>query len=536
MKVSDFFVQALESEGVEYIFGLPGEENLDILESIRKSKKIKFILTRHEQSAGFMAAIFGRLTGKAGVCLSTLGPGATNLVTASAYAKLGAMPMIMITGQKPIRKNNQGKFQIIDIVKIMKPVTKYAKQISSGQRISSIIRNSFKIAEEERPGPVLLELPEDIAQEEVENVKIIKPSYVRRPIAEEKAIKIAVEMIEKAKRPIILAGAGINRKQISKMLILFLEKTKILYITTQMGKGATPPNPYYIGTTALSKNSYVHNAIKYSDLVINIGHDVVEKPPFLMRHGKEKVIHINFFSARFDDVYFPQLEVVGDIANSIYQIKEKIKVQKHWDFSKYKKIQKKIRETIEISNKENDFPMKPARIVKDINDIYFENGVVCLDNGLYKIWFARNYKTKESNTLILDNALATMGAGLPSAIATKIIKPEKKVVAVAGDGGFMMNSQEIETAIRLKLDIVIIVLSDNAFGMIKWKQKIHEHDEWGLDFKNPDFIKYAESYGAKGYKIKKTEDFKKILFECSEKKGVHLIDLPIDYNTSQENF
>ena len=324
MKASDIFVKALEAEEVEYIFGIPGEENLDILNSLKDSP-IKLILTRHEQAAGFMAATYGRLTGKAGVSLATLGPGATNLVTAAAYAQLGAMPMMMITGQKPIKSSKQGRFQIIDVVDMMRSLTKYTRQIQGADSIPAHVRESFRVAEDERPGATHLELPEDIASDH-SDMPIIPKSSFRRPIAEAKAINEAVIMIESATRPVILIGAGANRKRTHKMLQLLVEKTGIHFFSTQMGKGVVDErNPLFLGTAALSDNDFLHRAIASADLIINIGHDVVEKPPFFMDNGSVKVIHVNYVTAPIDPVYYPQQGVIGDIANSVWQLSEHIK-------------------------------------------------------------------------------------------------------------------------------------------------------------------------------------------------------------------
>jgi len=530
MKASDLFIKALEEEGVDYIFGIPGEENLDFLNSLKDSKKIKLILTRHEQGAGFMASTIGRLTGKVGVCLSTLGPGATNFVTAAAYAQLGGMPMLMITGQKPIKSSKQGQFQIVDIVDMMKPLTKYTRQIVSGDTIPSRVREAFRLAEEEKPGAVHLELPEDIADEDTD-VPLIQKSSFRRPIAEEKAIQKAVELIESAKSPLLLIGAGSNRKMTSKMLLEFITKTGIPFFTTQMGKGVIDErNPLCLGCAALSSKDFVHRAIEKADLIINVGHDVVEKPPFFMKPGGVKVLHINFFTAAVDPVYFPQAELIGDIANSIWQINQRIKPNSNWDFAYFKKVKSVIDENLLEGTTDNRFPIYPQRIVAEIRRNLPEDGMICLDNGVYKIWFARNYRAYQPNTVLLDNALATMGAGLPSAIASKIVYPNRKVVSICGDGGFMMNSQEMETAVRLGLDLVVIILRDNAYGMIKWKQSNMGFANWGLDYGNPDFVKYAESYGAKGHRPTSADDFSNTLKTCLDSKGVHLIDLQIDYS------
>ncbi|MEP5229940.1 acetolactate synthase large subunit [Alcanivorax sp.] len=528
MKASDLFVRALEAEGVEHVFAIPGEENLDLLESLRGSN-IKLVITRHEQAAGFMASTYGRLTGKAGVCMSTLGPGATNLVTAAAYAQLGAMPMVMITGQKPIKTSKQGQFQIIDVVDMMRPLTKFTKQVVSGDSIPTRIRESFRLAQEERPGATHLELPEDIAREH-STMPVTEPSATRRPIAEDKAICKAIEAIKGARKPLLLAGAGANRKLTSKMLRQFVEKLGIPVITTQMGKGVVDETgPHFLGNTALSDGDFVHRAIDQADLIINVGHDVVEKPPFFMRPGGAEVVHINFNSAQVDPVYFPQIEVVGDIANSLWQLKERLDPQEHWSFSDFHRIRDALQKHINEGIQDDSFPIRPQRLVDEIRKVMPEDGILTLDNGMYKIWFARNYPATKPNTVLLDNALATMGAGLPSGMAAKMVHPDRRVMAIVGDGGFMMNSQELETAVRLKLDIVVLILRDDGYGMIKWKQNDMDFQDFGLDFQNPDFVDYARAYGAHGHRVESTAGLGPLVEECYQQGGVHVIDCMVDY-------
>ncbi len=529
IKASDLMVRALEREGVEYIFGIPGEENLDLLESLRNST-IKLVITRHEQAAGFMAATIGRLTGKVGVCLATLGPGATNFVTAAAYAQLGAMPMMMITGQKPIKKSKQARFQIIDVVEMMGPVTKYTRQIVHGPNIPSAIREAVRLAEEERPGAVHLELPEDIAEEQVSDPFLFDPKAARRPAAETKAVAQAVKMIEDARHPLLLVGAGANRKRTSNMLQQFVELTGIPFICTQMGKGVIDErHPRYMGTAALSDNDSVHEATAAADLIINVGHDVIEKPPFLMSEDGFEVLHISFASASVDAIYFPQLEVVGDIANAIWQINESIQVQDHWDFSTFRTVQQQVEEHTTEKSDDPSFPLIPQRLVADVRKAMPDDGILCLDNGMYKIWFARNYKAYQPNTILLDNALATMGAGLPSALGASFVYPDRKIVAVCGDGGFMMNSQELETAVRTRRNVTTLILRDDSYGMIRWKQGEAGFEDWGLEFGNPDFVAYAESYGAKGFRVKKADDLLEMLTSCLDAGGVNVIEVPIDY-------
>ncbi|RQS43612.1 acetolactate synthase large subunit [Burkholderia sp. Bp8990] len=532
MKASDLFVKALEAEGVEYVFGIPGEENLDLLESLRRSK-IKLVLTRHEQAAGFMAATYGRLTGRTGVCLATLGPGATNFVTAAAYAQLGGMPMLMITGQKPIKSSKQGHFQIVDVVDMMQPLTKFTRQIVSIGNIPSAVREAFRRAEEERPGAAHLELPEDIAHEEGDG-KPIPRSYSRRPVAEEKAVAHAVDAIQAAHHPLLMIGAGGNRKTTCKMLLEFVDKTGIPFFTTQMGKGVIDEtHPLWLGNATLSDGDFVHRAIEHADCIINVGHDVIEKPPFFMRTDDKTVIHVNFLGAQVDPVYFPQIEVVGDIANAVWQMKEAVTPQSHWDFERFKMIKAHFDAHLEKGQHDPRFPMYPVRIVNDLYNALPVDGIVCLDNGMYKIWFARYWRAHEPNSLLLDNALASMGAGLPSAIATKIVHPQRKVIAVCGDGGFMMNSQELETAVRLKLDIVVMILRDDAFGMIRWKQENMNFPDFAMTLKNPDFVSYAQSYGAHGHRVEAADDLGPLLRDCFATPGVHVIDVPIDYSDNE---
>lgn len=529
MKASDLFIQALESEGVEYVFGIPGEENLDFLDSLSRSN-IKLILTRHEQAAGFMAATYGRLTGKAGVCLSTLGPGATNFVTAAAYAQLGGMPMLMITGQKPVKSSKQGQFQIVNIVDMMRPLTKYTRQLVSATSIPSRVREAFRLAQEEKPGAVHLELPEDIAAEHTDAC-LIPASLVRRPTAEIKSIRQAIERIKKSVRPLLIVGAGANRKLTCRMLRAFIGKFGIPVVTTQMGKGvADERSPLFLGNAALSAGDFVHRAIDAADLIINVGHDVVEKPPFIMNSGGVEVIHVNFSSAAVDPVYFPQIEVVGDIANSIWQITEGLEKQSHWDFGRFMEVRQAAQANLLEGSDDPRFPILPQRLVADVRTATEGAGIIALDNGVYKIWFARNYAAHSSNSVLLDNALATMGAGLPSAMAAKIVHPDRSVTAICGDGGFMMNSQELETAVRLGLHIVVVILRDNAYGMIKWKQANMGLADFGLDYGNPDFVQYANSYGAIGHRVTSAESLLTTLQSCHAQPAVHVIEVPVDYS------
>ncbi len=533
MKASDLFIAALEAEKVEYIFAVPGEENLDLLESLRTSS-IELVLTRHEQGAGFMAATYGRLTGKAGVCLATLGPGATNLTTPAAYAALGAFPLVIITGQKPIKTSKQAQFQIVDVVSLFTPLCKASTQIVNGNRIPSLVREGFRLAQEERPGAVLLELPEDIAEEQTVE-PVIPPHDRRYAVAGDAALDEAARRILAAQRPLLLIGAGANRRRASKALRKFVADTGFPFFDTQMGKGVVDEdNELYLGTAALSSGDYVHCAIEKADLIVNIGHDVVEKPPFFMEPGGQTVIHINYKAAEVDQVYFPQLEVIGDIAGSVERLGSRLDGKLQCDRSYYTALHHEIASHISETSDDERFPMVPQRVVADVRSVMARDDIVALDNGIYKIWFARNYIAHEPGTILLDNALATMGAGLPSAMMAAMLSPGRRVLAVCGDGGLMMNSQELETAVRLGLNLVVLILNDAAYGMIRWKQDQLGFPDYGLTFSNPDFVTYAQSYGATGHHVERSADLVSVLNAAFEAGGVHLVDLPVDYSENKK--
>jgi acetolactate synthase I/II/III large subunit len=533
-KGSDLFVAALENEGVRRVFGVPGEENLDTVESLRTSS-IELVVTRHEQSAAFMAATYGRLTGHPGVCMSTLGPGALNLATGAAYAHLGAMPMILITGQKAIRSSHQARFQIVDMVATMKPLTKFSRQIVSTQSIPTIVREAFRVAAEERPGPVHLELPEDVAGEQAADVAMVPVHEAELPVAPSAALDRAAEMIRQAERPLVMLGAAASRPRLGSDLARFLARTRIPFFSTQMGKGivaeesAEQSIDLWLGTAALSERDYVHEAIDRADLIIAIGHDTVEKPPFFMGPGGPDVIHVSYAPPNIEEVYFPQASVVGDVGPSLSLLGDRLE-GKLSNGSALLPMRDSILARVMAGADDDRFPLTPQRIVADVRKVMPEDGIVALDNGMYKIWFARSYRTPRSNTLLLDNALATMGAGLPSAMMASILYPGRWVLAVCGDGGFMMNSQELETAVRLKLNLVVLILQDDAYGMIRWKQAVDKFADFGLTFGNPDFVKYAESYGARGARVESTEAFIPTLQAAFDAGGVHLVTAPIDYS------
>ena len=529
-KGSDLLVAALENEGVERIFGIPGEENLAVVESLRNSS-IELVLTRHEQAAAFMAATYGRLTGKPGVCITTLGPGALNLATGAAYAHLGAMPMVMITGQKGILSSRQARFQMVDIVAAMKPLTKLARQIVSADMIPTLVRDAFRLAREERPGPVHLELPEDIAGEDCHPVPLAPPHPVELPVASTQALDRAAAMILAAERPLVMLGAAASRPRASSDLAQFVLRTGLPYFTTQMGKGTVSgATEQYMGTAALTERDYVHEAIERADLIVTIGHDTIEKPPFIMGPDGPQVIHVGYQPASVEQVYFPQAEVIGDVGPSLTLLADRLEGR-----IANAGALLPLREGIlaRIADRAAEDRFIPQRIVHDVRQVMPSDGIIALDNGMYKIWFARNYRTRIANTVLLDNALATMGAGLPSAVMAALLYPERRVMAICGDGGFMMNSQELETAVRLKLNLVVLVLVDGAFGMIRWKQAVDHFPDFGMTFGNPDFARYAQAYGAKGSYVSDIAQFAPTLEAAFSEGGVHLVAAPIDYSENK---
>ena len=534
MKASDLLVQCLEEEGAEYVFAVPGEENLDLLESLRTSK-IQVVVTRHEQAAAFMAATYGRLTGKAGVCLSTLGPGATNLVTGIAHAQLGGMPLVAITGQKGVRENLQANFQVLDIVNMMKPLTKRSVSLAGPKLIPKEVRQAFKLATTERQGVCHLELPEDIAGEEV-NLHPHAAVKLRRPVPDAKAIRLSAEKIRQAKHPILIVSSRAQRTSVSAALKEFCTTTGIYVIHTQLGKGVLgDDHPQSLFAFGLHRKDYVNCVVDRADLIITLGYSTQEHPPSVWNRALDKdILHVDFTPADVDIYYNPQLELIGDIAASLQLLQREL--QGYHPEGKYEEKTRKelFHKYFEEGAGDGAFPLRPRRIVAECRKVLGKSDILCLDNGIYKLWFSRHYPVYKFGTFFLDNALATMGAGLPSALAAKLVHPEKKVLAVVGDGGFMMNSQEVETALRLKLNVVVLILNDNAYGFIKWKQQAHGFPNFALDYGNPDFVKYAESYGARGMKVKKAEELPAFLKKAFAEKGPVLIECPIDYSENKK--
>jgi acetolactate synthase-1/2/3 large subunit len=530
MKASDLFVRCLEEEGVEYIFAVPGEENLDLVESLRTSS-IQLIVTRHEQHAAFMAATYGRLTGRAGVCMATLGPGATNLLTGIAYAQLCGVPLVAITGQKGIKNNWQGNFQIVDVVGTFRPVTKWNRQITASSTIPRFVRYAFKVAEDERPGACHLELPEDVAEEPTPDRSPFPRVRLRRPVPDDKAIDNAIELIRSAKMPLLILSAGANRKRVGKQLQQFMEKLGVFAVSTQMGKGVlSDAHPQSLFCLGIHKKDYVHAAIEAADLIITVGYSIVEYPPSVWNSRRDKrILHLDYRIAEPDEYYSPDIEVIGDVSYTLWAIHSRMSDDDRFETDRLFRLRAALSERLHRPPETRSFPPTPRAVVHDVRAALDDEDIICLDNGIYKLWFARSYRSYADNTVLLDNALATMGAGLASAMAAKLVQPERKAVAICGDGGFMMNSQDLETAVRLRQNVVILLLRDDGYGFIRWKQQGMGFEEFGMAFGNPDFVKYAQAYGAEGLRVTEELSLAEALQQAFTIAGPVLIDCPIDY-------
>ncbi|MDJ0691739.1 MAG: acetolactate synthase large subunit [Xenococcaceae cyanobacterium MO_188.B32] len=531
LNTAELLVQCLENEGVEYLFGLPGEENLHILEALRNSS-IQFITTRHEQGAAFMADVYGRLTGKAGVCLSTLGPGATNLMTGVADANLDGAPLVAITGQVGTDRMHIESHQYLDLVAMFAPVTKWNTQIVRPHNTPEIIRKAFKVAQSEKPGAVHIDLPENIAAMPVAGTPLRRDDR-EKIYASYRSINAAAAAISKAKNPLVLAGNGIIRGHASEALTEFITQLNIPVANTFMGKGAIPyTHPLSIWTIGLQQRDLISCAFDSADLVIAVGYDLIEYSPKKWNpEGTIPIVHIGINPAEIDSSYIPMVEVVGDISDSLMDIMKRTDRQGKSTPSAAK-LRQEIREDYEQYAKDEGFPIKPQKIIYDLRQVMGPEDIVISDVGAHKMWMARHYHSDCPNTCIISNGFAAMGIAIPGAMAAKLVHPDKKVVAVTGDGGFMMNCQELETALRAKTPFVTLIFNDNGYGLIEWKQINQFGHSSFIDFGNPDFVKFAESMGVKGYRVESAADLIPTLKEALAQDLPAVIDCPVDY---QEN-
>jgi acetolactate synthase-1/2/3 large subunit len=528
MNTAKLLIKCLENEGVEYIFGLPGEENLHLLEALKDSS-IQFITTRHEQGAAFMADVYGRLTGKAGVCLSTLGPGATNLMTGVADANLDGAPLVAITGQVGTDRMHIESHQYLDLVAMFAPVTKWNKQIVRPGITPEVVRKAFKVAEKEKPGAVHIDLPENIAAMPVEG-KPLRIDNREKIYASYRSVNAASLAIAKAKNPLILTGNGAIRAQAADALTEFATRLNIPVANTFMGKGAIPYiHPLSLWTVGLQQRDFITCAFEQTDLIIAVGYDLIEYSPKSWNpDGTTPIIHIAAHSAEIDSSYIPTVEVIGDIADSLDEILKRCdRTGKPLPFAA--SLRNEIREDYEQYAHDEGFPIKPQKIIYDLRQVMGSDDIVISDVGAHKMWMARHYHCESPNTCIISNGFAAMGIAIPGALAAKLVNPNKKVVAVTGDGGFMMNCQELETALRVKTAFVTLIFNDNAYGLIAWKQMNQFGSTSYVNFENPDFVKFAESMGLKGYRVTSAEDLIPTLKTALEQDVPTVIDCPVDY-------
>lgn len=544
MKASDLFVKCLESEGVRYIFGVPGEENADFVLSLDDSS-IELILTRHEQGAAFMAEVYGRLTGNPGVCLGTLGPGATNLITGVADGNMDRSPMLVLTGQGASTRLHKESHQVMDVVKMFEPVTKWSHRIIHQDNIPEVVRKAVRLSRTEKPGACHIELPEDLAKLDAAT-KPMSVQRFRRPAADDKIADRAFEAIRNAKRPIIIAGNGCIRKRASKQLRIFCEKTGIGVASTFMAKGCVDMDAdHSLFTIGLQAKDLVACSVEAADLVITIGYDMVEYPPRLWNPGGEKpVVHIDFAPAEIDANYHPGIEMVGDIAHSLWMLNERVDTAGGYSFdtSQQRAVRREmLQEFAEKKDEDKQGAISPQKALWDVREVMGPSDLVLSDVGAHKMWIARHYHCHEPNTCLIPNGFCSMGFALPGAIGASLVfqhqldggPAQRKVLAICGDGGFLMNVQEMETARRLNSDIVVFVWVDNSYGLIEWKQDNEFHRHIDLSFGNPDFVKLAEAFGWRGMTVDRGGDLKATLTEALATEGPVLVAMPVDYRENQ---
>ena len=531
MTAAQLLVKCLENEGVDYIFGIPGEENIDIMDALLESK-IKFVTTRHEQGAAFMADVYGRLTGRAGVCMATLGPGATNLITGFADANMDRAPIVAIAGQGATTRLHKESHQILNLVNMFQPISKYATQILAPEIVPEVVRKAFKVAQTEKPGGAFIDFPENVAEAKVEGRPIeVQKAYTS--VAPDFKIEQAAKLISEAKAPVILAGNGVVRQGAAAELVRFAEVLRIPVANTFMAKGVVPfSNEFSLGTIGLKAKDLPWYAFEKADVVICVGYDMVEYHPDMWNPDNDKtIIHIDALPAEVDGHYIVAVGVLGDLGTSLRALSVKANPQKAAPF---KKVREAIIDDRSCYSKDSGFPVKPQKIVWDLREVLAPDDIAISDVGAHKMWMARMYRAERPNTCIISNGFASMGIAVPGAIAAKLAYPDRKVVAVTGDAGFLMNSQEIETAMRVGTPFVILIWNDSEYGLITWHQLRHFGRPSHITFKNPDFVKYAESFGAKGYRVERAEDLIPTLKRALDDKVVAIVDCPVDYSENMK--
>ncbi len=536
--VAQLFVDCLENEGVQFIFGVPGEENVEFMMALEESP-IQFILCRHEQGAAFMADVYGRLTGEVGVCLGTLGPGATNLVTGVADANMDMAPLVVITGQAESIRQHKESHQNMDVVGMFKPITKWAQSICNGDNTPEVVRKAFKIAREEKPGACHIELANDIAEQAVsgEPLKVVKP---RRPVPDDKIIDLALETLCSASRPIILAGNGAVRKKVSKQLRTFCNRTGIGVVSTFMGKGAVSRlDPTCLFTIGMQSRDFTWDMVNESDLVITLGYDLVEYPPSIWNQcdtGNKKIIHIDYLPAETDSSYPVDVEIVGDLSHALWMLNQRVENKGSFDFDlgyQHKLRQQMVDDFEQYKDDDQRDRIRPQKILWDVRQVMGPGDILLSDVGAHKMWVARYYHCEEPNTCMISNGFCSMGFALPGAVGAKLAYPEKNVVAVCGDGGFLMNVQELETARRLGANIIVLIWEDNEYGLIKWKQQNQFGTHTDLYFNNPDFVALAQAFDCVGIRVSNSDDLKPALEKAFDCDKPVLLSIPVDYRENR---
>ncbi|MGE4615912.1 MAG: acetolactate synthase large subunit [Gammaproteobacteria bacterium] len=533
MKASDLLVQCLEAEGIEYIFGVPGEENADFMMSLERSERIRFVLTRHEQGAAFMAEVYGRLTGAVSGCLGTLGPGATNLITGVADGNMDRAPLLVLTGQGSTERLHKESHQIMDVVEMFTPATKWATTIANANTIPEIVRKAVRVAMTEKPGAVLIELPEDIAKHDTDQ-RPLQPKRFRRPGPDDKIVDRAFEMLSAAKNPVIIAGNGTIRKRASKQLRIFCEATGIGVLSTFMAKGAVDMDaPYCLYTFGLGAKDLPTLAVDAADLVITLGFDMVEYHPHLWNPNADKsIIHADFLPAEIDQYYNPDVELVGDLAHTLWMLNERVASRglPDYDLTGQADIRSRMSEELALhADDDTQGSLRPQKMLYDLRALLAADAIVLSDVGAHKMWIARHYHCHEPNTCLIPNGFCSMGFALPGAIAASLVHPDRRVVGIAGDAGFLMNVQEMETARRLDANIVLLVWEDGEYGLIAWKQQSQFGKHTDLSFGNPDWLALARAFDWHGHRVERSVDFSSVMAQALEESGPSLVVVPVDY-------
>jgi acetolactate synthase I/II/III large subunit len=528
-KASDLFVECLEAEGVRYVFGIPGEETLDLNESLANSS-VQFVPVRHEQGGAYMADAYGRLTGRAGVCLGTLGPGATNLVTAVADAFLDRAPLVALTGQSDLERMHKESHQYIDLIGILRPVVKWNARVSSPEIIPEVVRKAFKVAESEKPGSTHLELPEDVMVRSVDAAPLPRHPPVQ-PEPGSREIERAAELIDAASHPIALVGNGAIRAHAARALRAFVHTTGIPVAETFMAKGLIDSeDPHALGTVGLQARDYEMAGFEEADLVITVGYDLVEHAPKYWNPGRDKqIIVIDSVAAEIDEFFMPEVELIGDIAHVVARLAARCHRGGEPDHDE-RQLHRRVMTAFEEGRDDQHFPLRPGRVLWDLRQALGRQDVLVSDVGLHKLWIGRMFPAHEPGTVLIANGLAGMGFALPSAIAAKLVYPERRVVAVSGDGGFLMNCQELETAVRLRTAVVNVIWENQQFGSIAWKQDKKFGRHFDVNFGNPDFVKLAEAFGMPAWRCTAADEFAPLLRRALELDQPSLIVVPIDYS------